>query len=258
MDVKDLTVSKLKAVMETVVAEDLWQQEALDHLKAWQGDAHSDSIAATVFYTWARQIYRVLLNDELIPAWNEKAATRQLLGLRGRVSYDQLAELLAQNSPLCDDTNTIETESCEEVLLSALDRTLILNSKLQGDEIGNWQWGKFQTTRYDHMPFGKVKHLNKVFSREVATGGATNTVNVAAGFYEKDNGFIQNYGAGFRQVIDMGGRYQFMNSTGQSGQLASAHYDDMITLFAQGQYVSFETPTEASRKLTLTPNKGQE
>ncbi|MEC4090996.1 penicillin acylase family protein [Pseudoalteromonas rubra] len=258
MDVKDLTVIKLKSVMETVVAEDLWQQEALDHLKTWQGDAPTDSIAATVFYTWARQIYRVLLNDELIPAWNEKAATRQLLGLRGRVSYDQLAELLAQNSPLCDDTNTLETESCEEVLLSALDRTLILNSKLQGDEIDNWQWGKFQTTRYDHMPFGKVKHLNKVFSREVATGGSTNTVNVAAGFYEKDNGFIQNYGAGFRQIIDLGGRYEFMNSTGQSGQVASAHYDDMITLFAKGQYVSFESPTEASRKLTLTPNQGQE
>ncbi|RZM77477.1 hypothetical protein C3B51_16515 [Pseudoalteromonas rubra] len=258
MDVKDLTVTRLKAVMETVKAEDLWQQEALDHLSAWQGTATADSIAATLFYTWARQIYRVLLNDELIPAWNEKAATGQLLGLRGRLSYDQLAALLTQESPLCDDTNTVEVESCNEVLLSALDRTLILNSKLHGDEIEDWQWGKFQTTRYDHMPFGKVKHLNKVFSREVATGGSSNTVNVAAGFYEKDSGFIQNYGAGFRQVIDLGGDYQFMNSTGQSGQVASPHYDDMMTQFAQGQYVSFSTPAEATHKLTLTPKKGQE
>ncbi|MCG7537732.1 penicillin acylase family protein [Pseudoalteromonas sp. OOF1S-7] len=258
MDVKDLTVTRLKAVMETVKAEDLWQQEALDQLSSWQGEATADSIAATLFYTWSRQIYRVLLNDELIPAWNEKAATGQLLGLRGRLSYDQLAELLLQDSPLCDDSNTLEIESCDTVLLSALDRTLIMNSKLHGDEIEDWQWGKFQTTRYDHMPFGKVKHLNTVFSREVATGGSSNTVNVAAGFYEQDSGFIQNYGAGFRQVIDMGGRYQFMNSTGQSGQVASQHYDDMVAQFAQGQYISFELPAKATHKLTLIPKTGQE
>ncbi len=255
LDIKDLTVTQLKKLMLTVKAEDLWQQEALDYLAKWNEEAQADSVAATLFYTWARQVYRVLLNDELLPAWGQLKSTGILLGLRDRLSYDDLANLISQKSAFCNDINTDETESCEQVLVDALDRALILNSKLHGDEISDWQWGKFQTTRYEHMPFGKMKHIKSIFSREIATGGSSNTINVAAGKYERDNGFIQDFGAGFRQIIEARGDYYFINSTGQSGQLASPHYDDMVAGFKQGDYLKFAQPVKSESQLQLMPKK---
>jgi penicillin amidase len=71
------------------------------------------------------------------------------------------------------------------------------------------------------------------------------------------------HGAGYRGIYDLGDPdgSLYMISTGQSGNLYSRHYDDLLPLWAEGGYVKIPiTPqaiaNSAAYTLTLQPLKG--
>ena len=115
----------------------------------------------------------------------------------------------------------------------------------------SWTWGRFQSSVYVHTPFSRIKPFDKLFERRIATGGSENTVSVAASEFEEKRGYQQFLGAGFRQVVALDQSHvtdTYMNSTGQSGNLLSRHYDDMIAPFSGFQYFQLNQASQQGSK----------
>ncbi len=91
-----------------------------------------------------------------------------------------------------------------------------------------WQWGDIHFTYYPHNPFTEVSPLNRIFDRKIANGGDTYTVNVAPVRFEPR--YEQRWVPSYRHLVDLSdlNASQFMHTTGQSGNLLSPHYDDLI------------------------------
>lgn len=256
-DVLDLSVDQLKQYLQTLNAQTELQRKAVELITAWNGVANSESVSASIFYGWTRHLRNALLVDELGGYWNRPEQHEYLRGISGSVSSDSLARLLKSDSTFCDNQRTPEVETCQDTALRALDRSIQELIKLAGDDMDNWQWGKLQNTLYAHLPLSEVKFLNRLFERRVSAGGAPNTVNVAVSRFDEDDGYVQNFGAGFRQIIAMNDKdmtYWFMNSTGQSGQLASQYYDNMLTEFNKVEFIELSADS-ASRSTTLLQPK---
>jgi len=122
----------------------------------------------------------------------------------------------------------------------------------------SWRWGDIHHTFYAHMPFSNVKWLASIFERKVPNGGSPDTINIANAIYKRAEGYDQTLSAGFRQIIQVNGpstRHLYLNSTGQSGNVLSSHYDDMVKPFRDVQYHILDSAaTGGSRAdLTITP-----
>ena len=241
-DTKDLSVHTLLNVFQSVKVFNERQIEAQKYIRQWRGSADKDSVGATLFYSWLRHLRIKLFEDELSVIWNKGGDEEYLSTLSKLVEPDKLSELIRTDSPWCDETFSEEVETCSDILLESLDDMLREMSYLLGDNIEEWMWGNAQESLYKHTPFSRVKVLDSIFERRIAAGGSINTINVAAGYYEEFEGYLKVSGAGFRQVMMMSEKHPehwFMNSTGQSGQVSSPFYDNMVQLFNQQQSISF-------------------
>lgn len=75
--------------------------------------------------------------------------------------------------------------------------------------------------------------------RQISHGGDFSTVNVG-GFDVSTPAFVQDHGPSYRQIVDMSDPNLsiFLNPLGQSGNLLSDHYDDLLDDWADGGYLS--------------------
>jgi penicillin amidase len=256
-DVADVPSAALVKVMVHIMATTPRQREAVRYLQQWNGSMARDSVGATLFYAWSDHLRREVFADELEGAWNRRDETRYLDPLVDRMQDDELAGVLASD-PLewCDDKQTTDRkETCHQDLIASLNSTLTDLAKVHGSNMAKWSWGNVHTTRYEHTPFSQTNLLRKLFQREVANGGAPNSINVATASFRETEGYIQTFGAGFRQIMTAGpgqGQHLYMNSTGQSGNVMSPHYDDMVVPFRDVTYFPFHDDAAASRNTTFT------
>ncbi len=94
----------------------------------------------------------------------------------------------------------------------------------------------------------------------IGNGGSENSINVAASDYVGAGGYLQDFGPGFRQVMQLGKdrlEHYYMNSTGQSGDVMSRHYDDMVQPFRDVELYRLQAPDEegtATRKVAHADN----
>ncbi|WP_440055074.1 penicillin acylase family protein [Pseudoalteromonas sp. T1lg65] len=240
LDALDLSVAELRNVMLTLQGKNQQQIQALKQLQEWDMQATVNSTGATVYYTWYHHLSRYLLADETKGYWDQGSEQNFLSSLPALLEADVLAELLAKQSVWCDIAQTEVVEDCRTILESSLEKAIDDLTRVLGNNPEDWQLSHAQTTLYKHIPFSEMKFFDRIFERRIATYGAPNTVNAAGTAFDSLDGFEKNFGAGFRQIIEMSKHQQthlFINSTGQSGQLASEHYDNMIERFEQNQLI---------------------
>ena len=215
------------------------QKRAFAHLRAWNGDMSRSSQAASIFNAWVRTLRRELMADELRGNWNRETHSRYVKNVAGDVGLDTLGAMLVDGpDSWCQNLDTPGHDTCDEALDGSLNDALWDLLKMTGDSsMDDWEWGEWHSTVYKHTPFSSINVLRSVFERSIASGGSPDTVNVASYRYDRSGRFTQDFGASFRQVIGLGGKggsHIYMNSTGQSGNIASAHYDDMVEPFRDG------------------------
>lgn len=242
------------------------QRQAFTHLRKWQGDMDRNSQGATIFNAWMMQLRKGLLSDDVRGFWNTSSGRRHLQGLAEDVDADVVLRLLSDaDGAWCDNRETTnERESCDEVIDIALDRALRELNKIEGDDsMRDWAWGDMHEALYRHVPFSEVRSLRGLFERRIGTGGSPDSVNVATYALDKSGaGYVQDFGAGFRQLFSLSPKrisHLYMNSTGQSGNVMSPHYDDMIEPFRDVQFTSM--PSGAGPKaqaLMLMPHGGNQ
>jgi penicillin amidase len=254
-DTVDLSVRGLLDYLKRVPPSGAEQQKALGYLQDWDGSMSLDSQGAAIFFVWARHLREEVFSTALKDSWNKQRQSAEMERVVAATSYDQVLHALTeQPSAWCGAAGG----SCAPLLGRSLDTTIAELKKLRGSGMDSWRWGDIHHTLYAHMPFSEVTWLDSVFERKIPSGGSPDTVNVANAVYERATGYDQTFSAGFRQIIQVGGpstRHLYMNSTGQSGNALSAHYDDMVKPFRDVQYrvLGSGAATRDRADLTITP-----
>lgn len=240
-DTMDLDAAALMARLKANLPGEGRSAQAATYLRDWNGDMRRDSQAAAIFHVWMLHFREEAFGDHLLGTWENQQASRTLGSLQYKVPLDRLLDVV-RNDTLgwCDDRSTAQRENCDRKLAASQGSALYELHKLRGDwSMESWRWQDVQSTVYMHTPFSQWKFFDKIFERRTGNGGSENSINVSSSEYNGANGYEQKFGAGFRQIIAMhrnGIVHEYMNSTGQSGNVMSRHYDDMVVPFRDVQY----------------------
>ncbi len=242
-DTLDLNVAAMMATLRNRLPPDGHSSRAAQYLAHWDGNTQADSQAASIFHAWMRQLRQQLYSNPLQGDWNNPQRTRQLRRLAGTVRLEQLEQSLRNDDGhWCSAAKTANSAlpACDAVLATSLTAALNELHKLRGDwSMDSWGWGQLHRTVYAHPPMSHIKPLRPLFERRIDNGGSADAINVASADFSDAEGYLQKFGAGFRQVIAMSRnriRHEYMNSTGQSGNVMSRHYDDMVEPFQKVRY----------------------
>jgi penicillin G amidase len=254
-DTVDLGALKLARVLARAPLTHPEHREALKYLAQWSGDMSRDSPSAGIFFTWTRHLREELFAARLRGYWNKARQHDELLTLAARTTHEQILDAL-NGSPAqwCDRDTSVGERSCHAVLERSLGLAIQDLTKLQGSDMSAWRWGAVHETLYEHLPFSRIEPVGKLFERRIENGGAPNTINVASGRYRRSVGYEQTFGAGFRQIVAMqqsGPTHLYMGSTGQSGNVLSPHYDDMLRPFRDVRFHRLEQRVPQSDRSTL-------
>lgn len=213
------------------------------YLARWDGNTRANSQAASIFHAWMQQLRQQLYAAPLQGDWNNPQRKRQLRRLASTVRLEQLEQSLHSEDAVWCGAAGIRGKDlppCDAVIATSLRAALDELHKLKGDwSMRSWEWGQLHQTVYAHAPMSQIKPLRPLFERRIGNGGSSDAINVASADFTEAEGYLQDFGAGFRQVIAMSPnrtRHHYMNSTGQSGNVMSRHYDDMVEPFQNVRY----------------------
>ena len=249
-DRTSLQVPELLPFLLSVPLADDRQRQAVTYLQNWQGELALDSVAAAIYEAWMLHLERAIFADDLRGDLFDEMSTRANPTFLSNVLNDATLR-----SAWCDNVLTPGVESCEQTALVALDAALDDLSGRAGANMAQWRWDKIHNTQYPHRPFSEVSYLKPLFHRSIGNGGDRYTVNVAP--VNLDTPYDQTHVPGYRHIVDLANlpNSRFIQTTGQSGNLLSSHYDDFIRPHRDVQYVpmAFGRTEVAGDTLTLEP-----
>lgn len=145
----------------------------------------------------------------------------------------------------------------ESFLLATFAKAVARTQQLLGDDAKLWRWGKLHGATFHH-PFEKLGQAHaKAFNLgPVERSGDVNTPHNT----RHDDKFQQIHGASYRQVFDLADWDQgrATSTPGQSGQLGSPHYGDLLPQWAEEKYFPLaysrrKVDEVTAHRLTLTP-----
>ncbi len=246
---EDLTLDKMKAIQTDVhdksaevfvpvVVEALaevklnaLERRAREALDAWDYAASPVAVAPVI---WARVLdrYRAAVWDD---EWKSRGIEQPggawgFTGDNRREPVIEVLEYLTREHPESawfDDRTTPERET-RDVLIEKAFREAVASLKAErGDDLANWAWGNFN-----------VLHIASLTGREEdardggPVPGSSFTVNPG-----EDGGTVGG-GASWRMIVDLADPAQSVGvyPGGQSEDPGSPHYDDLMRLWAAGNY----------------------
>ncbi|WP_457934727.1 penicillin acylase family protein [Pseudoalteromonas sp. SCSIO 43210] len=240
MDMFDEEVLVILPTLINLKTSDEHVNQMLNILRDWDGSTGPESIGTTVFFTLMRHLRPLLLNDEFEDYWGRQNLKSIQQAFINDMSITQINDLLnSETVNWCDRLSSNEKESCENIQIEAMQETYEELEGLLGDDISDWTWGAVHHVLFVHRPFSSIKGLDIIFEREIAKGGSPNSINMSEFSFKQGKGYYQMVGSSYRQIIQFSDNkqdYFYQNSTGQSGNLVSDHYDDSIETFANGDY----------------------
>ena len=138
-------------------------------------------------------------------------------------------------------------KDCAALVSSALDAALDQAAALQGADMTQWRWGTAHQATFANPIFSHVPVLNRIFDRAIADNGGIDTVH--AGAYngiDPKAPFTDVHGPGLRAVYDLADldRSVFMIGPGQSEDMLSAHYSDLLTPWQRGDWLALPEHAE--------------
>lgn len=232
-------------------------EEIVTMMKAWDGTLAASSPAALVYEVLVRKVLALMIDGklgDLGPIYRGKGPNP---GLWGMHSWEWLARMLAKpDSPWWDLGGG---EQRDDVLKLALKETLEFLKVEIGPYPGDWAWGKLHQLTFRHI-LGRQPLLAPTFDRgPYPIGGDGNTIWATfTTEFDLSHSFVG--GPPFRFIADLGDLAHALGllAPGQSGHIASRHYDDGVPAwFEQGYHIMLYNRKEiegaAKEHLTLTP-----
>ncbi len=242
-----------------VKSEDPDVRLAIDLLEKWDGNLTVDCTGGTVYEAALPFIYK-----EIFAAKIGEALALDLMGRSFHPVLKSTTELFHSHTDillnLLDNPESWWMEQAGgkyAVLERALGKTVAwLRAKL-GKDPAKWSWGRLNKMVYPHAMALK-KPLDKVFNvGNLPIGGDKNTVcqigSPPGEFSEK------SWAPSYRQIVDLSdfSKSLVIIPPGQSGNLASPHYQDMFPMWHKGEYATMlwtreQVEAHAEAKLLLS------
>ena len=228
------------------------QTQALELLKSWDGQHDLESIAPTIFYKVVYHILARAMQDEL----GEKDFTAIVNTM---MMWRTIPLLLSNDTSLWwDNTTTDDTESRQTIFSEAFERA----TSALGEQLGNnpqaWEWQKVHQIAHKHAFGLEGGPLGWYFNvGPIPINGGHEVINNVSFDLTADEMHTISFGPSKRILIDLAEIENAVSilPTGQSGHVASKHYDDQAQLYADGKFRNMmmnETEIkEGSRKLVL-------
>ena len=122
-----------------------------------------------------------------------------------------------------------------------------------GSDVTKWHWGDAHKAVQRHQLFGRMPVLASFFNRETVMDGGPFTALRADNQLNADRPYAADHGAGFRGVYDLANpdNSRFIIAMGESGNVYSPHYDDLLPVWAKYRYVSIPVTPDAVAKATV-------
>jgi penicillin amidase len=226
------------------------ERETLAILDAWNGHVDSNEAGPLILHAFMQEATRAVFADELddlygaFGGWNAPLLLRVLNDEPGANGW-------------CDDVATDKTESCGDSLGAAFDAAVASLADSYGDDPSTWRWGAAHIAEFSHAIWGRIPLANRLLTPSVEAPGDTYTVNRGTPAFGTDTArFPDIHAAGLRFAIDMAdpSSARYMIAGGQSGNLFSSHYDDLIPLWRDGEYLSIVGEPETTLDLMPAEN----
>ncbi|MEM8798586.1 MAG: penicillin acylase family protein [Pseudomonadota bacterium] len=228
--------------------------EMIKVIARWQGNMAADEVAPLLVSAWHRAFEERLYKDDLGQLFP------QFYRYRPQFILDVLSGSTRARDWCDDQENQDVAESCHDIATQSLLAAIEDLEIRLGGGWKSWSWGQLHLVSHPHRPFHEVPQLRRFFSREAPINGGAMTVNVQTHRISSREPYNAVHAAGLRAIYDLADldASQFMITTGQSGNLFSRHYDDLVTPYVAGSYVTIPTKDQALaqmklKKLTITP-----
>jgi penicillin amidase len=225
-------------------SDDPLEQAALDLLVGWDGKLAAESGGGAVF--------GVLIEKLVEAAYAEVGYVPSALTARARPTI--LAALASGDDSFFADGRT--WDGVFRAALAAAVREL-------GPDRRRWRWGRLHELRFRH-PLDRLPIVGRFLTRgPYAAGGDMDTVFLTSEIRER--GAAMSVGPSMRAVFDLADPDEsFVTAPpGQSGHVASAHYDDLVEPWRAGELVPLAMSRErveslAESRLVLEPERAPE
>ncbi len=263
MDVKCFPGLEFVDCLKNVTDPDLDVQLALRLLMGWDGYLTTNTIGGTVYevsrYTLIRNLFESVLGSDLTNRFMGRGFHPLLYHSNEFYGHDTVVMLRLLNNP---ESWWINQAGGHDVVLSKSLKQAIswLRENLGNDE-SEWQWGKIHRISFQHT-LSLQKPFDQVFDRgPFPIGGDTDTLLQTAMHADSpyDNKALS---PSFRQIVDMGDLSQSLTIVppGQSGHIASSHYDDLAQPWLEGRYQPMlwtreQVEEESEGILVLSPDE---
>jgi penicillin amidase len=214
--------------------------EAARVIADWNGAMLRDRPEPLIFSAWARALAAQIFRDELGANFANYWGYRDQFTLR-------VLDNVENAGRWCDDRGTPDVEDCASRIRLALKDAQSELTAAYGDSISAWRWGDAHRAVHVHRPLGSFPVIGSTFNREAEMDGGAYTLLRAANAMGSRRPYAAVHGAGYRAIYDLGAPDQslYIISVGQSGNVYSPHYDDLLGLWAQAQYITIPTTPEA-------------
>ena len=272
LDTYSLFVPKLKEViLQGTMAADIakeissWKDEkkaadarlALSILKDFDGDMKIDSKGAALTGAFLHCATKNIFLDELGPV--DSKAWKSFLVVNNE-SYNATCDHLlvrGDESPFWDDIKTPEKETKAQIIARSLADAVAFLEKTSGNNSVKWTWGALHTATWETDTSQMAQHLGLIertalnslwpyFNRgPYPSPGDIFTLNVSMLMMGKD--FKTWLIPSMRMIVDFSQPEPMLavNSSGQSDNPSSPHYEDGIKACRDGIYFPFPFKEEA-------------
>jgi penicillin amidase len=261
MDTYSISGKELANQLADLQPDDTDAALSLRLLREWDGWLSVDSVGGAVYEVLLNRLAVAILEPKLTPALRldllGMGMQAQLQAATEYYGYWPVTLMRMLNNPA---SGWLGGPAERQALLSrCLAQTTHELRGALGADPGQWRWGRLHQVSFPHT-MSAVPALDRVLGQGARPiGGDTDTVCQTATAPDRlygNNAFSVSY----RQVIDLGSldNSRAMYTPGQSGQLGSPHYGDMIEPWLTGRYFpmswTLEAVAAASRQsLTLLP-----
>ena len=206
---------------------------------AWNGEMRRESAAAALYSIWMQELqtdfYALRLPKE---SQSERADLRKLPVMLAHLAKPEAWLFGAE-----------PVQARDELLQRTLSRAVVRANQLLGLELSHWNWGALHTVTFRHPMAGLGPNYERAFNLgPIGRPGDSTTPNNT----RANDHFEQIHGASYRHVFDLADwdRGLATSTPGQSGQLGSPHYDDLLPLWADFQYFPLAYSREKVESVT--------
>jgi penicillin G amidase len=251
---KTITPYILKS-FEEIIVKDKNLNISLDLLRKWDFEMNKYSQTPAIYSVFLKFLLKNIYYDEM----GDDLYNRFVF--LANVPYRSLLQILEKSESIWyDNVKTPKRETREEIIRKSLADALTYLEEKFGKDLTNWQWGSLHKVTFKHAFSGNFSLLDNYINigpNEIG-GDGTTIFNTEYPFAEsieefsmfRHSEFDNVLGPSMRFIYDFAKPDEFylILTTGQSGNVMSAHYKDQNPLWLKGKYMKIKTDEVSMRR----------